>query len=562
MNKIIAFAAASVLPLGVMAQSSIDAYNLSQGELRGTARFMSMAGAFTALGGDLSSMGQNPAGIGLYRGNDIGITLDLNILSSKSSNVGAGYSTDNTHFDVNNLGYVGTFNLDGSSALQTFSWGVTYSRINSFERESRGGGLALNSSLSNYIALCTDGISPSAISEGNGVNPYASTDYSWLSILSYNSAVINPVVEYTDNPLSEFDPSAGASLTSTYNGLFQQPAYDANGNMVIAPTTGVANFLSRERGYVDEYLINFGGNVSNVAYFGLGIGIHDVNFEQSAWYEENLNSANVPASSSPYDGITEGNCTYTLSNWKKITGSGANLKLGVILKPINEFRLGVAVHTPTWYSLRTSYGAESNLNVDYTGNNITDDSFSDYTDNAYYDWNLRSPWKVMVGAAGVIGGRAILSVDYEYQTLNKAKSYDAYGDFTSYNDDIHDFFKATNIVRVGAEYRVTPQFSLRAGYSYYDSNINSEVKNNQWEVPTAGCNPAYQFNNSTNYITAGLGYRTSGFYVDMAYVHKQTDSTYHAFTSFIDYDGYWSYGAEAKMTDKSNQLVLTLGYKF
>ena len=87
----------AILPLTLSAQSPVDAYNLSQTELRGTARFMSMGGAFTALGGDLSTLNQNPAGIGIYRSSEVGLTLDLNILGSKAN----GTKWDNTHFDVN-----------------------------------------------------------------------------------------------------------------------------------------------------------------------------------------------------------------------------------------------------------------------------------------------------------------------------------------------------------------------------------------------------------------------------------------------------------------------------
>lgn len=50
MKKIVPLAAAVMIPAMLHAQSPVDAYNLSQTELRGTARFMSMAGAFTALG--------------------------------------------------------------------------------------------------------------------------------------------------------------------------------------------------------------------------------------------------------------------------------------------------------------------------------------------------------------------------------------------------------------------------------------------------------------------------------------------------------------------------------
>ncbi len=48
---------------GVIAQNVDDALRYSQIFYGGTARFMSMGGAFTALGGDISSLSQNPAGL-------------------------------------------------------------------------------------------------------------------------------------------------------------------------------------------------------------------------------------------------------------------------------------------------------------------------------------------------------------------------------------------------------------------------------------------------------------------------------------------------------------------
>lgn len=52
MKKSIIIALVGITPIMLMAQSAIDAYQLSQPDLKGTARFMSMAGAFGALGGD------------------------------------------------------------------------------------------------------------------------------------------------------------------------------------------------------------------------------------------------------------------------------------------------------------------------------------------------------------------------------------------------------------------------------------------------------------------------------------------------------------------------------
>ena len=85
------------------AQSAIGAYSVSQPDMKGTARYMGMAGAFGALGGDLTSISQNPAGIGVYRSNDVGFTLDLDLQNSTTQNEGKQYKIDETKFLLNNI---------------------------------------------------------------------------------------------------------------------------------------------------------------------------------------------------------------------------------------------------------------------------------------------------------------------------------------------------------------------------------------------------------------------------------------------------------------------------
>lgn len=554
MKKSILVQAMLLASASAVAQSSIDAYNLSQNDLRGTARFMSMAGAFTALGGDISTLNQNPAGIGVYRGSDVGLTLDINMMNSKTSGIGSPSSWSNTHADVNNFGYVGTFNL-GNSVMQTFSWGVSYGRRNSFERHYRGGGAALQTSLSNYVAYLSDGIDSYDMNfnESQNYNPYRDSDINWLSILSYSGGIINPI--YTTNPL--FNPNLPAGEdnpeylpTTMYEGLFEYGTQDGK----IKPTTGSAGFSVSEKGYVDEYSINFGGNLANVIYWGLGLGITDLSFEQQITYDESLQGANIPRLDKT--GIEEGDCDFELANYRKISGTGVNVKFGLIYKPVNEFRIGFAIHSPTYYSLRTTYTADLSFGA---SNGYKQDQ---YTDVADYNWNLKSPWRMMVGVAGVIGGRGILSADYEYQAYRDMKTSYDYGDFDDYNSDIQAYFKSTNTLRLGAEFRVTPRFSIRAGYSYSSSAVKNEVADNNMEVYTSGCNPAYTLNNATSYVTAGIGYRIGGFYADLAYAYKHLTSTWHGFTSYVEYDDYWTDGPQAKVTTNSNHLVVTLGYKF
>lgn len=537
----------TAIPATAAAQSSIDALTLSDTELRGTSRFMSMAGAFTALGGDLSTLTQNPAGIGVYRGSDVALTLDLSFLSNKSSNIPGGATMNNTNFDANTIGYVGTMNFSSNSVMSTFSWGVSYNRLKSFTRNYRGSGIPLQTSMSNYIALMSDGIDPENMISKSGYDPYQDSQINWMNILAFNGAITTPTI-VTDN--------AGKVTDIYYDGLFQYDVPAQDGKPAIPATTGTAGFNVRERGYADEYNIAFGGNMANVVQWGVDLGITDLTHEQWTSYDEALQGANIRAGNEYYDVIEEGDCDWQIDNWKKTTGTGFNLKFGLILKPVQELRIGVAVHTPTWYSMTTSY----NANLTYGGSNRVQRDRG--TNTAVYDWNLRTPWKLMFGLAGVIGGRGIISADYEYSAYDKMHTSDSYGDFDDYNDDIATYFRATNTLRLGAEFRVTPQFSLRLGYSYVSSNVKNDAADNNLEIYTSGTNLGYTFNQSSNYVTAGLGYRTGGFYVDLAYVNRQRTSTYHCFTPFQDYDGLWTLAPQAKIKENANQLALTVGYKF
>ena len=72
MKKIITLATLGLLVAAapISAQTVYDAAKITGKDLNGTARFVGMGGAMGALGGDISTIGTNPAGIGIYRSND------------------------------------------------------------------------------------------------------------------------------------------------------------------------------------------------------------------------------------------------------------------------------------------------------------------------------------------------------------------------------------------------------------------------------------------------------------------------------------------------------------
>ena len=122
-----AIIAAGFVPSTMSAQSATDAYQVSQYDLKGTARFMSMAGAFGALGGDLSTLSQNSAGIGVYRSNELGFTLNLDAQQSTAKSMGVSNTDNQTKFYLNNIGGVATIRLN-SSAVPNFNIGFTYNK--------------------------------------------------------------------------------------------------------------------------------------------------------------------------------------------------------------------------------------------------------------------------------------------------------------------------------------------------------------------------------------------------------------------------------------------------
>ena len=573
-NKALLAGMLMVLPSAMMAQTALDAFSISQNDLRGTARFMSVGGAFTALGGDISTLNQNPGGIGVYRSSDLSATLDITRHSSDFNSVGGSTSHSFTRAACNNFGYIGTVNLGSNSVMPFFNWGASYSRVASFDRRYRGSLGNIGSSYSNFVADIANrgngtngGYRPNELLQTQDYNPYQDSYTPWSSILAFNSYLINPV-------------SPGANM---YTGLM---AYDSQGNPV---SPALADVDIQEKGYIDEYSINFGGNISNTVYWGIGFGITDLDYKSESYYSESLDNANVPdEAGTSY--VRGGSADFTLGNYKHIWGSGFNFKAGVIIKPINEFRIGIAIHTPTYYNLSyegsaslgylyqsDTYPLENPENPGskrkvYSGSEITDDG---YLDN--FDWQCRTPWRLMVGVAGVIGGRAILSADYEYRATNDIKVLDYDGnEWSDVTSDVKTYYKSTNILRLGAEYRLTPQFSLRAGYMYETSPVQTDVMRGYNETPngveatymyTSGPDdtetlPSYTLDKQTQYFTCGLGYRYKNFYADAAYVHRHRSSKFSAFSNYNDIDGYFNEAPTAKVTDDNNSFVLTVGFRF
>ena len=511
------------------AQSVTDVVRYSNSDLVGTARYMSMGGAFNALGGDITTLSQNPAGIGVYRSSEVAATVSLGGVKASSINGFTGGNLNYNKFNggVNNFGYVGTFMTGKSRGLISFNVGFAYNR-QAGERRNYGVAQAgLQSALSDYIADRTNvwGGNPDDLIIPENVNdydPYYDSGAPWLSILAYNSYAIN-------------------NTGNGYDGLYAGQNVAADGELVV-----------EEKSRIDEYTFNVGGNISNKVYWGLALGIMDLSFDQRIYYDEYY-----------YNNQELG--SLRLDNILNTSGTGVNLKAGIIVKPTSFLRLGVAVHTPTWYKISEDFGANMRtFGVPGEPGEIVDRDI--FAPSDFYQYKLRTPWKYHFGAAAVIGRKAILSVDYNLENYSTSRLRDTSGSdrvFEATNFDLQNQLTMKNTVKVGLEYRVTRMFSMRLGYANQMGIYTDMVKDNRSEIFPIGTVPNYALDKGSQFYTGGLGYRFGNFFADAAFVWKNNYQDVYLMPTVPDgAGGNFVSSSPTEVKTSSFRIVITGGYKF
>lgn len=321
-------------------------------------------------------------------------------------------------------------------------------------------------------------------------------------------------------------------------------------------------FGQYQKGYIGEYDFNISGNINERVYLGLTIGVHDVNYRSDSYYTEDLEGG----------GISEG------LEYMKIDGTGFDLKLGAIFRPVEEspFRIGVYVNSPIFYDLKMDAGHGLYM----TDNTNEAESWNDL----YYDFKINTPWKFGVSLGHTVGNFLALGATYEYSDYStidnriKDDGYwydDWYGDYyydASSSDDVmnrhtENSLKGVHTLKLGLEVKPMPQFAIRAGYNFV-SAVFDEDAFRDGSLPSPGVAYATSTNytnwKSTNRFTLGAGYLGKHFTVDLAYQYSATNGDFYPFMSYVDNnDPSLDNIADAtKVSNYRHQLLLTLGYKF
>lgn len=411
------------------AQNETDALRYSQQMYGGTARFAAMGGSFGALGGDISSLSINPAGIAVYRSSEVTLTPSLNF--SRIETTYFNTPEDDTKYDFNmgNFGAVITFPTSGSDdnrGWQFVNIGFGINRHNNFnERWIARGFNPDNALMTSFLEQ--------AIREGSTGNlDDFSTGLAW------------------DTWLLGKDEDTGFFVDMP-NGMVDQ------------------HRETNSSGSIREFVLSLGANYSDRLYLGATFGFPSVRYKEENIFKEK-----------DTEGLSDDFNELTYINSFETSGTGFNFKMGAIFRASDVVRIGAAFHTPTFYEFTDKYRASmrSDMNLD------------DYNDFARspegrFDYELETPMKAIGSLGLVFGTLGMINIDYEYTDYSTARLRSSNFLFTEENNIIRNTMTRQHTIRAGGEVRLDPVI-FRAGYAFHSSPYKSDVNDGERNVVSAG----------------------------------------------------------------------------
>ena len=527
----------------VTAQTVYDAAKIADKDLNGTARFVGMGGAMSALGGDISTIGTNPAGIGIYRSHDVMTSFSLSSFGTDANYMGNNLSTSKMKGSYDNLGFVLSTKIGNKTTLRYVNFGFNYHKSNSFYGNMEMGGDLGNQSQSYYMAQRAAGI------ESWGNSPYTDVNIGWLSVLGYDGWLITDIT--TDKTGTPYLDEDGNQI----NDVNGNPLYRTPGVYYGLYDNGNASYRSEQRGGIEQYDFNISFNIKDRVYLGLTLGAYSVDYNKYTTYGESYGNGEY----------------YSLTSNNQIVGAGFDVKVGAIIRPFeySPLRVGLAVHTPTFYSLdyKTRAYVESSLYDPVTGKN---EAASVATENIVdgdmiREFRLQTPWLYNVSLGYTIGNSWALGAEYEYQDYSSMEFRDPQGfsDSFEFENSTTAMLKGVHTFRAGLEYKVIPQFAIRAGYNYRSALFNKDAFK---DLPINSIQTDTDFSNTQalNNYTVGIGYRGSMFYADLAYKFTSCKSDFYPFVNMNQTDNVLEITSPeaTKVTDSRSQVLLTLGVRF
>jgi hypothetical protein len=504
MKKVIFIVTALLTCMTAFAQDYVhNALLFSRTQPSGSARMIGLGGAQAALGGDYSAALINPAGLGQYNRSEVTITPALNFLSSTSTYLGSASPEDaRTGFAIPGFSIV--FNSVSNQREEGFlggSFAISMTRTNDLHQDFRYRNRNTQNSIVDFF-----------IEDAGTVNADELIDEYSLTGLAYNNYLIE------DN-------------------------YDDDGNLVGYGT--ILDFsrvrqeeISQRKGSQTQWSFAYGANFNDKLFVGASVGIASIRYKLSQVFKEDEFQYNPEA-------------PVALDNFKinedyDISGTGLNLTLGAIFRPVDFLQIGGSLVTPTYYGrLTDKYSArvDSEWNdFEYYQGERLNSIYQEFPEEQLYEYSFTTPMKANVGLA-FISKFGFLTFNTEFVNYSKSKyRSDIAGEFQSENDSIRTNYKDVINLAVGIEFRhdiIRARLGMNAQPDPYRTVSRDDI------------------DRSIKSLSAGFGVRLKKFFGDLGVIHSWTEARrYPYFTLVGEADPM------ATMKFATTKVLLTFGYTF
>jgi hypothetical protein len=486
MKKIIFIVTIMSFGLNGFAQDFIDnALLFSRTRPGGSARIQALGGAQTSLGGDYSSGFSNPGGLGMFNRSEFTFTPALNFAKVSSEYLGTTTDESKMNFNIPGLSFVYHHESGKESGFLGGSFSISMNRLNNFNRDFRYTGTNSEHSLIDYFINDADGLDPETMFWPNNGSP--GDNFFTLTGLAYNNYLIS------DNQLPNGDYEYRSVLTPL----------PAEGGLPAEIRTLDQQEISESRGAQTQWSIAYGANFSDVFFVGASVGISSIRYKIRQYFRESNFRFSEDPTYNPLD-------NFQTDEDYNIRGSGVNLTLGAIVRPIDFLQVGISYATPTYYNIVDNYNAriDSRWNTYDNGNpNYPDDPevYELFGQPLTSEYNLSTPSRLS-GGLTLISKIGFITFDVERSNYSGAR-YDSNieADFNSENSSIKAEYDVVYNFRTGAEYRFD-KYRVRGGFNYMPDPFSFN-----------------EVDQSIKTISGGLGYRDKKYFLDFAAIFSNTN---------------------------------------
>lgn len=479
----------------LFAQNEDDMLRLMQTDLHGSARTDGMAGSFGALGADISTMQINPGGMGRYSSSQFGMSLHNNYTESVGIYNDSSSSINSNDVSIGTFGFVLTGDASRENKGRVFrQFTFSYNRLKNFNMQRRYEGQNFNSLL-DVFANSGSGI---PIEEISNARPFSTE-------IGLNTDAI-----FYDSDNFSYYPNL------TNGDMYHEREINASGGL-------------------GEFHLGYSENYMNKLYWGISLGIRNVNYSHKITHTETLLEPNALPEWSTLE-------SFTYEQELEVKGRGYNFKGGFLYLPKEELRFGFAFESPTFHNLSETFMATMTAYHEHEVLTVPEEliPFSEF------GYRVRTPMKLRGSLAYIFDLRGAINFDVELMHYGRGRFgahpsgiYGSY-DFEFENELISDLFRPVANIRVGGELLVTQHIYLRGGLGWLPNPFKRSV------VDDLSANKTYAL---------GIGWERDKINIDLAYRNLVRFEDYYAFDPS-------DISNRSVFENNSHIITLSINYRF